>query len=169
MKTSTLLLLSLLLFTTIISCKTTKKKQRKYLTSFYQELKDSFPSAEVILLQDSIRVIFPDYVMFESGVAILKDTCFDKMLKLANLVNKYNSTNLLITGHTDNVGAEFDNDKLSKDRAENVKTKLIENKVTEQRLFVWGRGARMPRGNNDTEQGKAKNRRVEFVVLYHEE
>ncbi len=169
MKTLTWLLLGIFLIAGVSSCKVSKKKKQKYIVGFYQELKDSFPNAEVTLLKDSIKVIFPDNIMFDVGSAIWKDAFFEKLARFSVLVNKYDKTNLLITGHTDNTGEGEINDKLSKTRADNVKLKMQEYKVLPARLFVWGLGARQPRDTNSTEEGRARNRRVEFVVLYKED
>lgn len=168
MKKALLLLLISALLLNFTSCRTGKKKQQKYITNVFQELKDSFPNAEIILVQDSIKMIFPDNIMFETGSAELKETFFDRLHRLSSVINKYQKTNLLVTGHTDNVGELEMNDNLSKQRAENVKTKMSLYNVAKERLFVWGMGSRQPREKNDTEQGRAKNRRVEFIVLYRQ-
>ena len=165
MKSFTYLLLSIFLMLQFSSCKVSKKKKQKYITGFYQELKDSFPNAEVSLLKDSIKVIFPDNVMFDVGSVVWKDAFFEKLIRFSKLLNKYDKTNLLITGHTDNTGEGDINEKLSKSRAENVKLKMIEYNVAKERLFVWGLGSRRPRESNDTEEGRQLNRRTEFEIL----
>lgn len=164
--------LILILFTAIISishsCKSKKVKQQSYITNYYKELKDSFPDAEVTLLLDSIKVIFPDHMLFDVGSYSIKETFLDRLERLCKLCNKYINTKMLITGHTDNTGEEKVNESLSKNRADAVKTTMIKNSVASNRLHTWGMAARNPRLPNNTPEGRAKNRRVEFVVLYEQ-
>lgn len=164
--------LLLILFTTIIfisqSCKSKKIKQQKYLSNYYQELKDSFPDAEVSLLLDSIKVIFPEHMLFDVGSYSIKETFLERLDRLCKLCNKYIKTKMLITGHTDNTGEEKVNESLSKNRAEAVQSTMINYNVSNKRLYTWGMAARNPRLPNNTPEGRAKNRRVEFVVLYEE-
>lgn len=166
MKNFFLLLLSAWFAVAFSACKTSKKKKQKYIVGFYHELKDSFYNADLSLVDDSIKLVFPDDIIFDVGSAAIKESFLTKLAMLSKLVTKYEKTNILITGHTDNTGEGEVNDRLSKFRAESVKFKMIANEVVEKRIFVWGFGARMPRNSNDTEEGKARNRRVEFVLLY---
>ena len=70
-----------------------------------------------------------------------------------------------IGGHTDNVGAPETNQKLSEARAKSVYTYLIENGIETIRLSFKGFGQDLPIESNDTEQGRANNRRTEFKVV----
>ena len=70
-----------------------------------------------------------------------------------------------IQGHTDNVGSNEANLKLSQDRAESVRTYLISKKLPANRVTSVGFGESRPLASNDTEDGKAQNRRVEFVIV----
>ncbi len=136
--------------------------QREYI-----ELKDSFPEAEVKILSDSIKLIFPDNIMFNTNESKLLVSFADKLLRFTNIFNKYSKTNLLITGYTDNTGVEEQNISLSIERATHVKGKMIENKAQSERILTWGLGQKSPIASNDTEAGRAKNRRVEFVILFN--
>lgn len=73
-----------------------------------------------------------------------------------------------IIGHTDNIGHEKFNEKLSLKRAESVKKFLVKNGLNEARVTVDGKGMRAPIAENDTEENRAKNRRVE-ILLYRED
>jgi outer membrane protein OmpA-like peptidoglycan-associated protein len=136
--------------------------QREYI-----ELKDSFPDAEVKMLNDSIKLIFPDNIMFNTNESKLLISFADKLLRFTNIFNKYSKTNLLITGYTDNTGVEEQNINLSMERATHVKGKMVENKAKSERILTWGLGQKAPIASNDTEAGRAKNRRVEFVILFN--
>ncbi len=70
-----------------------------------------------------------------------------------------------ITGHTDAVGSDADNQKLSEGRAESVKKAIVERGINADRIETEGKGESQPVATNDTEEGRAKNRRVEFVIL----
>lgn len=169
MKNTLFLFLGFVVFVSLSSCRISKKKKQKYIAGLYQEIKDSFPTTELILYDDSIKMIFPDDIVFEIGSAKIKTTFFDRLLRLSRVINKYEKVNILINGHTDNTGEDQVNKQLSTLRAESAKQILVQSMVYPKRIFVWGFGARMPRDANDTEQGKARNRRVEFVLLYPKE
>jgi len=70
-----------------------------------------------------------------------------------------------INGHTDNVGGDEYNMQLSKDRAQSVADYLEKHGTDAKRIHVQGFGKTMPVADNDTEEGRKKNRRVEFVIL----
>ncbi len=151
----------------IVSCKTGKQREHSYMQHVYMEMKDSFSDAEVYLLRDSIKVIFPDNIMFRRGESEVLEPFLPKLNRFSNVFNKYNRTNVLVTGHTDNTGLEEQNMKLSLERAAHVKGRMIENKVSPERIFTWGLGQKSPITTNDTEEGRGRNRRVEFVILFN--
>ena len=72
--------------------------------------------------------------------------------------------NIQINGHTDNVGSDADNLKLSDDRAKAVQDYLIKNGIAVNRLRYKGYGESQPIDTNDTEDGRRNNRRTEFVL-----
>jgi outer membrane protein OmpA-like peptidoglycan-associated protein len=133
----------------------------------YEEFKANFPEAAVNLVKDSIKIIFPNNLLFDAGSANLKSSFYQKLDRFAEIINTNTKTNLLITGHTDNSGDRTANVKLSLDRAESVKMYLFKQKVSIKRLFTWGLGEKSPLAPNTSEKAKKQNRRVEFVVLYN--
>ena len=74
------------------------------------------------------------------------------------------SVSICIIGHTDNVGSDADNMRLSLGRSEAVRHDLITRGVDASRLEAIGKGETMPVATNDTEEGRAQNRRVEFEI-----
>ncbi len=70
-----------------------------------------------------------------------------------------------IIGHTDSVGSDEDNQKLSEGRANSVKANIVERGISEDRIEAIGKGESEPIDTNDTEEGRAQNRRVEFEIL----
>ncbi|MCZ8284070.1 MAG: OmpA family protein, partial [Bacteroidia bacterium] len=70
-------------------------------------------------------------------------------------------------GHTDNLGYETDNQKLSEKRAKVIVDYLISKKISSDRLFYKGYGSKNPIATNETEEGRKQNRRVEFFIVMY--
>jgi OOP family OmpA-OmpF porin len=101
---------------------------------------------------------------FEFNKAIIKPASFESLNELSEVLNKVN-WNLILSGHTDNVGSEDFNLKLSTKRAEAVKNYLINKGIAAERITAKGFGETMPIAPNDTEENRAINRRVEFFIV----
>lgn len=104
-------------------------------------------------------------VQFEVGKSNLLPSSFEELNILANLLKENVDIKIEISGHTDNTGIEKENQKLSEDRANHVATYLIKNGVNDQNITFKGYGSSLPIADNDTESGKASNRRVEFKLI----
>ena len=107
-------------------------------------------------------------VSFDTGKSTLKDDTSE----LQGIVKKIKnlSGTILIEGYTDNVGSAQSNLKLSRDRAEAVKTFLVENsKIDQKKIETKALGESNPVADNTTEAGRAKNRRVELIVFQNTE
>ena len=76
------------------------------------------------------------------------------------ILNENPDVKIIIEGHTDNVGSESSNQKLSENRAKNVMNALTESGIKKERLSIKGSGSSQPVSGNDTETGRAQNRRV---------
>ena len=85
--------------------------------------------------------------------------------RLANLLIENPSIRLEISGHTDNIGSYKANKKLSESRAKKVVDYIISKGVNKNRLEYKGYSFNQPIANNNTSEGRAKNRRVEFKVI----
>jgi outer membrane protein OmpA-like peptidoglycan-associated protein len=151
-----------------ISCKTPKTKEA-YIRKTYKRLKRNLKFATVSKLDDTIKVIFPSNLMFDFNSASISENVMPKMHRFAKALNKFDQTAVLVNGHTDNVGEENYNFELSAKRADTAKAALIKYQVAKERINTWGLGMRHPIASNETEEGRAKNRRVEFVILYQTE
>lgn len=163
MKLVLVLVSSLMLF----SCAGKKKQKAVYMGKTYKELKEKLPEATVTLLNDSIKVLFPENLMFATSSAEINPAFAPKMATFGTILNRYHKTSILINGYTDNTGSAEVNNKLSNDRATSAKSSLLNQNVDKSRLHAWGHGSKDPLGSNDTPEGRQKNRRVEFVVLYN--
>ena len=155
----------------VFSCRTSKVKSKKklsYMTKTFLEIKNAIPEAKVTQLEDTIKVLFPCNIMFAFNSASIDTQIAKPMARFAGILNKYNQTSILISGYTDDVGADEYNDVLSAQRADSAKANLVQNQVLPLRINTWGMGKRHPIASNETEEGRALNRRVEFVILYAE-
>ncbi len=122
---------------------------------------------ETVLAEpDSVqRIIQFDYVTFALGSAKLTDETTYELDFLVDAMKKYPSMIIQLAGHTDNTGDINMNVELSQARAQQVEAYLVEKGISETRLSSKGYGPARPIADNDTEEGRAKNRRTEFEIL----
>ena len=102
-------------------------------------------------------------ILFETGKADLKPESMAEIQKVAEYMKKNPQARFLVVGHTDNVGNAASNQTLSENRAKSVVAALAKLGVDDFNLKAEGRGASEPVADNKTAEGKAKNRRVEFI------
>jgi outer membrane protein OmpA-like peptidoglycan-associated protein len=163
-----LVLLSAIACMLIVSCSASRKvnKQKAYIKNSYNAIKKEIPNADVTIVNDTIKVLFPNHLLFKSSSATINDAIEPTFVRFSKVLGKYKKTKILINGYTDNTGTSEVNLDLSQKRAESAKAKLIAYQVKESRLFAWGHGSKNPIADNQTEDGKTRNRRVEFIVVY---
>jgi OmpA-OmpF porin, OOP family len=101
---------------------------------------------------------------FDTGKADLKSEGQAKLDQLVAKLREVSFDSITVTGHTDNVGGDAANQKLSLRRANAVKQYLASHGIDAQKVKTSGRGKTSPVANNKTAQGRAKNRRVEVVI-----
>jgi len=104
-----------------------------------------------------------DNLTFETGKSIIKDSSFPYLDDLVVVLKKAPNWELQIAGHTDNQGSDKFNLELSQKRSEAVKNYLIKSGVTNV-ITATGFGESKPIADNNTAEGREKNRRVEFVI-----
>lgn len=119
-----------------------------------------------------VRIELKGSVLFDSGKAEIKEDAMPILSRLGDVLKQYRNYRLEVIGHTDNVpqySAEFkDNDMLSAGRALKVATYLVDKKnLSWEHVYFSGRGEHEPVADNDTTEGRAKNRRVE-IRLYNQ-
>jgi outer membrane protein OmpA-like peptidoglycan-associated protein len=102
-------------------------------------------------------------IYFDTGSATLKPESESALAEMVKLFNGSPALKVYVIGHTDNVGGLESNLKLSSDRAASVVKAITTRGVAASRLKSAGVGPYSPVASNDTDEGKAKNRRVEFV------
>jgi outer membrane protein OmpA-like peptidoglycan-associated protein len=111
-----------------------------------------------------VRVTMTNQTAFDFNSANIKSGFHSTMDKLADVVVRYNKTSLTVVGHTDDVGSNAYNQKLSEQRAVSVARHLEGKQVNPVRLAVSGKGETQPTASNSTEDGRQANRRVEIYV-----
>jgi outer membrane protein OmpA-like peptidoglycan-associated protein len=104
-------------------------------------------------------------IFFETAKATLKPESFTQLEQVLKFMNSNPSMRMEISGHTDNTGSLKLNTRLSQARAESVVEYLVERGIDETRLDAKGYAFSQPIATNDTAEGRAKNRRVEFKIL----
>ena len=105
-------------------------------------------------------------VLFDTNKSVIKKGYFADVDALAGVMQQYPDLNVTIEGHTDNVGKDAYNKKLSQRRADAVKAYLVKKGIDANRLTAIGYGEERPIADNATKAGKAENRRVEAAVDY---
>jgi len=105
-------------------------------------------------------------IQFETGKDVIRPVSFPILNNVVQIMKENKEYNLLINGHTDNVGDDQSNMVLSQKRADAVKAYLIKNGIDANRMKAFGYGETKPVDDNNTPAGRAKNRRVEFVVEF---
>ncbi len=106
-----------------------------------------------------------DNIFFETSKATLKPESYPQLEQVLKFMNSNPTIRMEISGHTDNTGSLKLNTKLSQARAESVVEYLVEHGIDETKLDAMGYAFSQPISPNDTAEGRAKNRRVEFKIL----
>ncbi|MTI31023.1 PorP/SprF family type IX secretion system membrane protein [Xanthovirga aplysinae] len=114
------------------------------------------------LLLETTKLVY--YFDFDSSVA--EQETKDYISDLVKILKEDLYIRIKIIGHTDNVGTEAYNLRLSQRRAREIKSQLIENNISAERIFWDGRGESEPLAGNETVEGRRKNRRVEIILFY---
>lgn len=104
-------------------------------------------------------------VLFATGKSNLNASAQISMDKIATFLQEKPNRNLLVEGHTDNVGSDEYNQGLSEQRAASVKSALVKRGIASERIVTVGYSKKYPLASNDTAAGKQHNRRVEVIIL----
>ena len=106
-----------------------------------------------------------EHILFETSSAELDTTSFVELNQLVDMLNNNPDLRIEIAAHTDDVGSESINQSLSQQRAQSVADYLESKGIADARFAVKGYGESKPRVPNDSAENRAKNRRVEFIVI----
>ena len=113
----------------------------------------------------ALKVVFDSDVLFAANSSTLKGSSSNVLNSLVANLNENPDTDIKIIGYTDNTGKEEYNQILSAKRAKSIYTRMKEQGVSEQRMKYDGKGSQNPIAGNDTPENRAKNRRMEVLIL----
>ncbi len=133
-----------------------------------EEMQKNIPDAKVVRVGEGIVIEFSSKILFGTNQATLSTEAQGNLDKLVTILQKYPDTNIEQQGHTDNTGSASHNQTLSERRAAAVASYLSRNGIAASRLTSVGYGETVPKYDNSTEEGRAQNRRVEFLVTANE-
>lgn len=120
---------------------------------------------EVVRQGDNITLNMPGNITFAFDSSNLQPQFLPVLDNVAGTLNQYNQTIVEVAGHTDSVGTDAYNQALSERRANSVAGYLGSRGIMQQRMIVVGAGESRPVASNDTDSGRAQNRRVEITLV----
>ena len=139
-----------------------------YLDKQAKEI-DAIPDADVQRRDDSLIVVLPGDVLFDTNSSALTPGAYERLRSLAETLERYPDTSIVVKGHTDGAGTESYNLKLSEERADSVRRFLVAEGVSASRVTAIGFGEAYPLVSNDTQSGRQQNRRVEIEIKPNDE
>ncbi len=122
------------------------------------------PGVQIINRGDHLQVIMPSGLLFASDSAAISGQAQNDLYGLAKSLQQYPNSRVEIYGHTDSTASDAHNMDLSQRRAQSVGGILTAAGVSGSRLAMVGRGESQPVATNDTQAGRAQNRRVEILI-----
>ncbi len=132
------------------------------------ELKTDLNGANVERVGEGIKITFDSGILFTKGSSELSAASKANLDKMAETLNKYADTKIIVAGHTDDTGSDAFNQTLSEKRAAAVVSYLAGKNVAADRLTGEGFGESQPVVANDSDENRAKNRRVEVAIFANE-
>ncbi len=133
-----------------------------------EKMKSSLPDAKVERVGEGIVVEFNEKVLFGFDQSVLNSQAKQSLDKMVSVLDEYPDTNIEVQGHTDSKGTDDYNEKLSRRRADAVVSYMRSKGIASSRLTTKAYGESAPKYSNDTADGAAQNRRVEFLVYANE-
>jgi outer membrane protein OmpA-like peptidoglycan-associated protein len=140
-----------------------------YMDRQARELEEDLENATVERVGEGIKITFDSGILFDTESYSLKDASKEDIAKLAEVLNKYEDTNIMFAGHTDSRGTEQYNQELSEKRAKSVAEYAAFTGVDADRMTIIGYGESDPIETNDTAAGRQQNRRVEIAIWANDE
>jgi outer membrane protein OmpA-like peptidoglycan-associated protein len=134
-----------------------------------KELAQNIPGAKVERVGEGIQVTFESGLLYDFDSDIVRAEARKNLRALANSLDKYPGSDILIVGHTDQVGPASYNLSLSERRASAAADYLVVQGVRRDRVETRGMGETEPIAENDTERGRELNRRVEVAIYASKE
>jgi len=137
-----------------------------YMDAQEEELRKSLADSGVSVVRDgdNINLVMPGNITFATSKAIIQQDFHQILNSVATVLSNYKETAIEVEGHTDSTGSVSYNLKLSEERAKSVSDYLVSKGITSQRIIHHGRGPMRPVASNQTDEGRAQNRRVEIRI-----
>ncbi|KRA20875.1 OmpA family protein [Lysobacter sp. Root604] len=120
---------------------------------------------DVVRQGDNITLNMPSNITFAFNSASLESQFYPVLDNVASTLQEYNQTIVEVAGHTDSIGTDAVNQRLSEQRAASVGNYLMSRGLVRDRFILTGAGKTRPIASNDTEEGRAQNRRVEITLV----
>jgi len=139
-----------------------------YMDKQAEELRNDLKGAKVERIGEGIKITFDSGILFAVNSSELNENSKQNLRDMSETLKKYEDTNILIEGHTDSTGEDDYNQKLSERRANSVSGYLKTMGVAGARITTVGYGEKQPIDSNETEAGRAQNRRVEVAIFANE-
>ena len=132
----------------------------------FEQVEKMFTSEEARVFRQGNNVILRLVGLnFDSGASQIKPENFDLLAKVEKAIDVFPRSELIIEGHTDSFGGDDLNQKLSQERAESVQQYMINAmRIPTYRLIATGYGETRPVASNETDAGRARNRRIDIVI-----
>jgi outer membrane protein OmpA-like peptidoglycan-associated protein len=140
-----------------------------YMDKQAEELEQDLEGAQIERVGEGIKVTFQSGILFDVDKSNIRPDAEVELTKLAEILVKYEDTDILLEGHTDSSGADDYNQALSERRAAAVKAFLVTHGVKGARMTTIGYGETQPIADNQTVEGRQANRRVEAAIMANEE
>lgn len=132
----------------------------------FEQVEKMFAPAEARVFREGNNIVLRLVgLTFDSGASQIKPQTFDLLAKVEKAIDVFPRSELIIEGHTDSHGGDDFNQKLSQERAESVQQYMINAmRIPTYRLIATGYGETRPVASNETESGRARNRRIDLVI-----
>jgi outer membrane protein OmpA-like peptidoglycan-associated protein len=138
----------------------------KRFNQLFSEVRDSFDSDEAeVYKQGSKLVIRLKAIQFPVGKYVIMPNNYSLLTKVQRAIRTFGEPDVIIEGHTDSTGSEINNQLLSENRAEAVRSYLVANKtLSMEKIAAAGYGSKRPLASNKTAKGRAINRRIDVII-----
>ena len=132
----------------------------------FEQVEKMFTPGEARVFREGNNIILRLVgLTFDSGASQIRPQSFDLLGKVEKAIDVFPRSELIIEGHTDSHGGDDFNQKLSQERAESVQQYMINAmRIPTYRLIATGYGETRPVASNETESGRARNRRIDIVI-----
>jgi len=135
-----------------------------YMDKQAEEMQQDLEGAKIERIGEGIKITFESGILFDVNKAQLKPAAEQNLAELAQILNKYPDTKILIEGHTDSTGPKDYNLELSRRRSQSVANYMAGLQVDPTRFTIMGYGDEQPVASNETASGRQLNRRVDIAI-----